>query len=206
MQLSKNQQRIIGCLLEKQSITPEHYPLSLNALTNACNQKTNRNPVLALSENDILTALDELMTLRLVTLEEGFSGRVNKYNHRFCNTEFSDLLFTEQQRAIICSLLLRGAQTPGELKAHGNRLANFSNVRDVEETLHQLMEQQHVKKLQREPGKRESRYHHLFADQQLNTDIKEEKIDLKNDELHELLAEIDELKAELRQIKSHLGL
>jgi len=89
MHLSANQQRVIGCLLEKQSTTPEHYPLSLNALTNACNQKSNRDPVVNLSESEVQQTLDELLSQRLVTLDEGLSGRVNKYDHRFCNTEFS---------------------------------------------------------------------------------------------------------------------
>ncbi|WP_350636698.1 DUF480 domain-containing protein, partial [Pseudoalteromonas sp. GW168-MNA-CIBAN-0100] len=88
----------------------------LNALTNACNQKSNRAPVLNLTDSEVQIALDELINARLVTIDEGLSGRVNKYDHRFCNTEFSSLKFSAQQRAIICLLLLRGAQTPGELK------------------------------------------------------------------------------------------
>ncbi|MBB1386112.1 YceH family protein [Pseudoalteromonas sp. SG45-5] len=209
MQLSANQQRIIGCLLEKQSTTPEHYPLSLNGLTNACNQKSNRDPVLNLTENDVQNALDELIEMRLVTIDEGLSGRVNKYDHRFCNTEFSNLQFSEQQRAIICLLLLRGAQTPGELRTRSNRLADFSNVNEVENALNELIKNDYVNKLDREPGKRDSRYVHLFDDQASNLTTNEtiRKVDtLKNNELDELLAEIDELKAELRQIKDHLGL
>jgi uncharacterized protein YceH (UPF0502 family) len=209
MQLSANKQRIIGCLLEKQSTTPEHYPLSLNGLTNACNQKSNRDPVLNLTENDVQNALDELIEMRLVTIDEGLSGRVNKYDHRFCNTEFSNLQFSEQQRAIICLLLLRGAQTPGELRTRSNRLADFSNVNEVENALNELIKNDYVNKLDREPGKRDSRYVHLFGDQASNLTTNEtiRKVDtLKNNELDELLAEIDELKAELRQIKDHLGL
>lgn len=208
MQLSANQQRVIGCLLEKQSTTPEHYPLSLNALTNACNQKSNRDPVLSLSESEVQSALDELVSLRLVTLDEGLSGRVNKYDHRFCNTEFSNLQFSSQQRAIICLLLLRGAQTPGELRTRSSRLAEFNNVSEVEAALDGLANDDYVIKLDREPGKRESRYIHLFADltieatSQPATAVEE----IKNDEINELLAEIEELKAELSRIKAHLGL
>lgn len=208
MQLSANQQRVIGCLLEKQSTTPEHYPLSLNALTNACNQKSNRDPVLSLSESEVQSALDELVSLRLVTLDEGLSGRVNKYDHRFCNTEFSNLQFSSQQRAIICLLLLRGAQTPGELRTRSSRLAEFNNVSEVEAALDGLANDDYVIKLDREPGKRESRYMHLFADltieatSQPATAVEE----IKNDEINELLAEIEELKAELSRIKAHLGL
>ncbi|PCC14090.1 YceH family protein [Pseudoalteromonas sp. JB197] len=209
MQLSANQQRIIGCLLEKQSTTPEHYPLSLNALTNACNQKSNRAPVLNLTDSEVQIALDELINARLVTIDEGLSGRVNKYDHRFCNTEFSSLKFSTQQRAIICLLLLRGAQTPGELKTRCARLANFNSVDDVELALNKLIENDIVTKLAREPGKRDCRYMHLLGDQPISeiTHPAEQTTDeLKNEELNELLAEVDELKAELQKIKAHLGL
>lgn len=208
MHLSANQQRVIGCLLEKQSTTPEHYPLSLNALTNACNQKSNRDPVVNLSESEVQQTLDELISQRLVTLDEGLSGRVNKYDHRFCNTEFSSLQLSAQQRAIICLLLLRGAQTPGELRTRSARLADFTNVSEVETALSALAKDDYVTKLEREPGKRESRYTHLFADpavapsQVPATEVAE----VKNDEINELLAEIEELKAELSRIKAHLGL
>lgn len=209
MQLSANQQRVIGCLLEKQSTTTEHYPLSLNGLTNACNQKSNRDPVVNFTENDVQNILDELIELRLVTIDEGLSGRVNKYDHRFCNTEFSNLQFSQQQRAIVCLLLLRGAQTPGELRTRSTRLAEFNNVNEVESALNELIENDYVIKLEREPGKRESRYIHQLADQQTNltNNTHEPKVNaLKNSELDELLAEVEQLKTELRQIKAHLGL
>lgn len=209
MQLSLEQQRVIGCLLEKQSTTPEHYPLSLNALTNACNQKSNRAPVVTLTEEHVLTTVNELISMRLVTLDEGFSGRVNKYDHRFCNTEFSHLQFDQQQRAIICVLLLRGAQTAGELKTRCNRLAEFSRIEDVEKSLEQLIQSNHVKKLPREAGKRDCRYIHLFADSPVNDnpkDVQPTTSELKNIELNELLAEIEELKSQLKQIKEYIGL
>lgn len=208
MHLSANQQRVIGCLLEKQSTTPEHYPLSLNALTNACNQKSNRDPVVNLSESEVQQTLDELLSQRLVTLDEGLSGRVNKYDHRFCNTEFSSLQLSTQQRAIICLLLLRGAQTPGELRTRSARLAEFTNVSEVETALSALAKDDYVTKLEREPGKRESRYMHLFADQAIapSPAPATEVAEVKNDEINELLAEIEELKAELSRIKAHLGL
>ncbi len=210
LQLSMEQQRVIGCLLEKQSTTPEHYPLSLNALTNACNQKSNRAPVVNYTEEQVQTTVDELISLRLVTVNEGLSGRVNKYDHRFCNTEFSHLQFDQQQRAIICLLLLRGAQTPGELKTRSSRLADFARIDDVEKSLEQLIQSNHVKKMPRESGKRDCRYIHLFADQSSVNDASLEAQthtdDIKNTELNDLLAEIDELKVQLKQIKAHLGL
>ena len=209
MQLSTNQQRILGCLLEKQSTTPEHYPLSLNALVNACNQKSNRDPVLSLTDEDVQNALDELIEMRLVTIDEGLSGRVNKYDHRFCNTEFSNLQFSAQQRAIVCLLLLRGAQTPGELRTRSARLADFNNVNEVEAALNKLIESEYVTKLEREAGKRDSRYIHLFSEQQNNpadafVALPSEVI--KDKELSDLLEEVEKLKAELRQIKAHLKL
>ncbi len=210
MQLSVEQQRVIGCLLEKQTTTPEHYPLSLNALTNACNQKSNRAPVLDLSQQQVQATIAELIDLRLVTEDEGLSGRVSKYDHRFCNTQFSHLQFNPQQRAIICLLLLRGAQTPGELKTRCARLADFTNVDDVEAALAQLIENSHVKKLPRESGKRDSRYIHLFTapsaknDEPIATQTMTDE--LENRELNDLLAEIDELKAQLKQIKEYIGL
>ncbi|KAF7774623.1 hypothetical protein PMAN_a3548 [Pseudoalteromonas marina] len=209
MQLSPHQQRVIGCLLEKQSTTPEHYPLSLNGLTNACNQKSNRDPVLNLTESDVQVALDELSEMRLVTVDEALSGRVNKYDHRFCNTEFSSLQFSAQQRAIICLLLLRGAQTPGELRTRSARLADFNNVDEVENALNKLIENEQVAKLPREAGKRESRYIHLFGEQPITPDsdtINLPSEAIKDKELNDLLREVEELKAELNQIKAHLGL
>ena len=210
MQLSVEQQRVIGCLLEKQTTTPEHYPLSLNALTNACNQKSNRAPVLELSQQQVQATIAELIDLRLVTEDEGLSGRVSKYDHRFCNTQFSHLQFNAQQRAIICLLLLRGAQTPGELKTRCARLADFTSIDDVEISLEQLIENSHVKKLPRESGKRDSRYIHLFTPPSAENDepIATQTItdELKNQELNDLLAEINELKAQLKQIKEYIGL
>jgi len=205
MELTQNQQRVIGCLLEKQVTTPEQYPLSLNALTNACNQKSNREPVLDLSEAEVQDTLEELMSLRLVTLDEGFSGRVNKYAHRFCNTEFGSLQFTEQEKALICVLLLRGPQTPGELRTRTNRLAEFHSVDEVESTLEKLVSQQHAVKHPRQPGKRENRYAHAFATQQA-MDESAQADEQDSGTLASLQAEVAELKAELAQIKAHLGL
>ena len=159
--------RIIGVMLEKETTTPEQYPLSLNSLTNGCNQKSNREPVMSLSENDVQNFVDELVQSNQLMVDQKASGRVNKYFHRFCNTEFGSLQFSAQQRAIICVLLLRGAQTPGELRTRTNRLADFNDVTEVESalnTLQNLNGQTFVKKLEREPGKRESRYVHLFSD------------------------------------------
>ena len=165
--LSAEQCRIIGVMLEKETTTPEQYPLSPNGILIGCNQKSNREPVMSLSEGDIQNLIDELVQVNQLMVDQKASSRVNKYFHRFCNTEFGSLQFTPQQRAIICVLLLRGPQTPGELRTRTNRLADFSDVSEVEATLNELQElngQVLVKKLAREPGKRDSRYVHLLSD------------------------------------------
>jgi uncharacterized protein YceH (UPF0502 family) len=165
--LSANQCRVIGVMLEKETTTPEQYPLSLNAITIGCNQKSNREPVTSFSENDVQNLIDELVEMNQLMVDRKASVRVNKYFHRFCDTEFGNLKFTPQQKAIICMLLLRGPQTPGELRTRTNRLADFNDVSDIETTLQQLQEgnnQTLIKKLEREPGKREARYVHLFSD------------------------------------------
>ena len=164
--LSIEQCRIIGIMLEKETTTPEQYPLSINGITTACNQKSNREPVMSLSEAEVQDNVDELVKMNLLMIDHKASGRVNKYFHRFCDTEFGDLKFTTQQRAIICLLLLRGPQTPGELRTRSNRLADFTDVNEVESALNQLQNLNNqilVKKLERLPGKRESRYVQLFS-------------------------------------------
>jgi uncharacterized protein YceH (UPF0502 family) len=166
IQLTPIQARLIGVLLEKEVTTPDQYPLSLNGLTLGCNQKSNREPVLNLSESEVQNVLDELRDKKLILEHTGSGSRVVKYKHRFCNTEFSDLKFSRQQLAIICVMLLRGPQTPGELRTRTNRLADFDNVEEIEATLkklHDLNDEQLVVKLDREPGKRDSRYAHLFS-------------------------------------------
>lgn len=165
--LSANQCRIIGVMLEKEITTPEQYPLSLNGITLGCNQKSNREPVTNFSESDVQNLVDELVEMNQLMVDRKASVRVNKYFHRFCDTEFGHLKFTRQQKAIICVLLLRGPQTPGELRTRTNRLADFTDVSEVETTLHQLQNLNSkilVKKLAREPGKRDSRYVHLLSD------------------------------------------
>ncbi|WP_087020069.1 YceH family protein [Thaumasiovibrio subtropicus] len=168
MEISLNaiEARIIGCLLEKEITTPDLYPLTLNSLTSACNQKSNREPVMQLSEAEVMDGLSSLKTKRLVSDDEAFGGRAVKYKHRFCNTEFGSLKLTEQQLGIACVMLLRGAQTPGELRTRTNRLCQFSDVKETEQVLESLMQHslgELVVRLPREAGKRESRYMHQFC-------------------------------------------
>jgi hypothetical protein len=162
--LTPHEARVIGVLIEKEITTPDQYPLSLNALTNACNQKSNRDPVMDLSEVVVQQTVDNLIKRFLVSRATGFGNRVTKYQHRFCNTEFGELKLSKQEVGIVCELLLRGPQTPGELRTHAERLCGFGDVSEVEDALAKLMarDEPFIVKLAREPGRRESRYAHLF--------------------------------------------
>ena len=165
-QLTAHEARVIGCLLEKQVTTPEQYPLSVNAVVTACNQKTNREPVMSLSEGEVQTLLDTLVKRHYLRTVSGFGNRVTKYEQRFCNSEFGDLKLSAGEVAVVTTLLLRGAQTPGELRSRAQRMHEFSDMQEVEQTLEGLASREdgpYVVRLAREPGKRESRYMHLFS-------------------------------------------
>lgn len=166
VELTPHEARVIGCLMEKQVATPDQYPLSLNALTNACNQKSNRHPVFELGERDVQAVVDGLMRKQLVLEKSGFGSRVPKYHQLFCNTQFGSLKFSPLQTAIVCELLLRGPQTPGELRTHAARMAPVKDVSEIEEAVEELMTRPagpYIVKLAREPGRRESRYAQLFT-------------------------------------------
>jgi uncharacterized protein YceH (UPF0502 family) len=166
IELTPPEARVIGCLIEKQITTPDQYPLSLNALVNACNQKSNRDPVLDLDESAVQRTLDGLSKRHFVVERSGFGSRVPKYQHRFCNTEFGSLKLDAQELGVVCELLLRGPQTPGELRSRASRLATFTDVSEVEAALARLSSREDgpfVTRLAREPGRRESRYAHLFS-------------------------------------------
>jgi uncharacterized protein len=165
-ELSTLEVRVIACLIEKQVTTPEQYPLSLNAVHNACNQKSNRDPVLALTESEVQGALDSLARRHLVLERSGFGSRVPKYQQRLCNTEFSSLQLSAQERAVLCELMLRGPQTAGELRARAARMASFADAAEVESALEALVQHSAgplVRRLAREPGRRELRYAQLLG-------------------------------------------
>ena len=166
IELSPLEARVIGCLIEKQITTPDQYPLSLNALVNACNQKSNRDPVMEVDEVTIQGTVDQLARKHFVVEKSGFGSRVPKFQHRFCNTEYGTLKLTAQELAIVCELLVRGPQTPGELRTRASRMAPFSEVGQVEAALESLRTREDgpfVVRLPREPGRRDSRYAHLFS-------------------------------------------
>jgi hypothetical protein len=206
--------RVIGCLIEKEITTPDQYPLSLIALSNACNQKSSREPVLDLDEATVQETVDGLIRKHLVNEKGGFGSRVTKYRHRFCNTEFGTLKFSEQELGIICELLLRGPQTPGELRTRTTRLCRFSDMQEVEVTLTGLMEREDgpfVARLSRETGKRESRYAHLFSGdaQTLDTagslDAAARLANPDPDRLDQLEKLVSELRRELDELKHRVA-
>lgn len=159
--LTENEVRVLGALIEKDITTPEYYPLSLNALVNACNQKSNRDPVMQLDENAVRDALGGLQAHRLAGPAGGADSRVTKYEHR-TQEVFN---FTRAEVAVLCVLLLRGPQTPGELRGRTERMHHFETLDDVQSALQKLMQRQPplAKVLPRQPGTKESRYVHLLA-------------------------------------------
>lgn len=167
IELTPPEARVIGCLIEKEITTPAAYPLSLSALTAACNQKSSREPVMQLSDMEVQQIVDGLIRKHLVSDRGGFGSRVTKYKHRFANVGFGSLEFSPQEMGILCLLLLRGPQTPGELRSRSNRLCKFDDVSETEAVLQGLVERSDgpfVVRLTREPGRREMRYAHLFGD------------------------------------------
>lgn len=166
LNLSANETRIIGCLMEKSVTTPDQYPLTLNALTNACNQKSSREPVMSLPQGVVQHDARLLESKHLLRIEEGFKRGVEKYAQRFCNTSFSELQFDAAQFAIVCLLLLRGPQTPGELRARSGRLHEFADNAAVVEALNCLIEREGdalAVQLPRTPGRKDAEYMHLFS-------------------------------------------
>ncbi len=202
--LSPLEARVLGCLIEKEISTPDQYPLSLNALVNACNQKSNRDPVISLSEREVQSVVDILIGRKLVTNVAGFNARVARYQHRFCNTEFGELKFSPAELAVLDELLLRGPQTPGELRSRCARMFAFTEVSEVDAVLEQLATKgPFVQRLEREPGKRESRYAQLFTPLPESTAPAQPV--LGADRLAELEAENAALREEVATLRAQLA-
>lgn len=211
-ELTATEARVIGCLLEKQVTTPEQYPLSVNGVVTACNQKTNREPVMNLSESDVQEQLDNLVKRHFLRTVSGFGNRVTKYEQRFCNSEFGNLKLSAAEVAIITTLLLRGAQTPGELRSRASRMYEFSDMAEVESTLENLATREdgpYVVRLAREPGKRESRYMHLFCGEVDEAIAAADELPVASGDLQArveaLETEVAELKQRLDSLLAHLG-
>src|SRR5215471_15704150 len=167
--LNEIEARVLGSLIEKDITTPDYYPLSLNALVNACNQKNNRDPVMALDENAVRNALTTLQEKRMAGPASGADSRVTKYEHRLQEV----FNFDRREIAVVCVLLLRGAQTPGELRGRTERMYHFDTLEDVVSTLDRLAQRESplVCILARQPGTKEYRYMHLFSGEPLEPTV-----------------------------------
>lgn len=201
--------RVLGALVEKDITTPDYYPLSLNALINACNQKNNRDPVMNLNEDAVRQALSGLQQQKLAGPAGGADSRVTKYEHRIQEV----FNFTRAETAIICVLLLRGPQTPGELRGRAERMFRFEELSDVQSTLQRLMQREPalVKALPRQPGTKEIRYAHLLSGEDeawvstpapASTGIFES---IDGDRVARLEEELKELRTELADLRQQLA-
>jgi uncharacterized protein YceH (UPF0502 family) len=205
--LSAVEVRVLGSLVEKDITTPDYYPLSLNALVNACNQKNNRDPVTSLSEDEVRQALSSLQEKRLAGPASGADSRVTKYEHRLQEV----YNFDRREIAILCVLLLRGPQTPGELRGRTERMHHFEDLDEVQSTLQRLADRDPslVKVLPRQPGTKESRYVHLFAGEQPDWEHPVAKAntaqEAQPDQITELRAEVAELRREIAELRAQLA-
>jgi uncharacterized protein YceH (UPF0502 family) len=199
---------VLGALIEKDITTPEYYPLSLNALVNACNQKSNRDPVMQLDEDAVRDAVEGLQQDRLAGPAGGADSRVTKYEHRLQEV----YNFTRPEIAVLCVLLLRGPQTPGELRGRGERMHRFEALEDVQSALQKLMQREPplAKVLARQPGTKESRYAHLMAGDVGETmgpaqiGAAAERGPAEGERIARLEAEVAELRREVGGVKDQL--
>ena len=206
--LSEHEVRVLGSLVEKDITTPEYYPLSLNALVNACNQKSNREPVMQLDEAAVRDALQGLQEQRLAGPAGGADSRVTKYEHRLQEV----FNFTRPEIAVLCVLLLRGPQTPGELRGRSERMHRFEALDDVQSALQKLMQREPAlaKVLPRQPGTKEARYLHLFAGDEVVADVQQaagpahERHSADVERLVRLEEEVSALRREMSEIKDQL--
>lgn len=205
--------RVVGSLIEKQVSTPEHYPLSLNALTNACNQKNSREPVMALSDIEVQQALDSLIKKHLASENSGYGSRVVKYQHRFFNSEFGGTHFDAQQMGVVCELLLRGPQTPGELRTRTARLCKIADASQVEQVLNELAHHADgpfVVQLPRQPGRRDSQYAQLFCGEvdaavEAQPHVAKSLAGSDRERIEQLEQTVVQLRQELDELKQRLG-
>ena len=212
LSLTATEVRVLGSLIEKDSTTPEYYPLSLNALMNACNQKSNRDPVMHLDEDAVRDAIDGLQQQRMAGPAGGADSRVTKYEHRLQEV----FNFTRPEIAVLCVLLLRGPQTPGELRGRAERLHSFAALDDVQSALQKLAQREPplVKVLPRQPGTKESRWVHLMAGDVVveempqtagvtsgRSSVDAERIVKLEEEMTALRTEVGELKEQMERFR-----
>ncbi len=205
IKLTETEVRVLGALIEKDITTPEYYPLSLNALVNACNQKSNREPVMQLDEDAVRDALEGLQEQRLAGPARDADSRVTKYEQRLQEV----FNFTRPEIAVLCVLLLRGPQTPGELRGRTERLHHFETLDDVQSALQKLMQRDPplAKVLPRRPGTKESRYAHLLAGDVVEAEMPAyastagERNPADAERIARLEGEVAELRREVGEVK-----
>lgn len=206
MNLDPIEVRVLGCLLEKSMTTPEYYPLTLNAITTASNQKSNREPVMSLAEAQVEQALENLGGQYLVMEKTPKGSRVRKYAHRFADTISEELSFSKGELAVLALLLLRGPQTAGELRNRCQRMFEFGDLEEVNQVLETLRlhkDGPYVQALAREPGRRERRYQHLLGDEEQtpvlesSTDSPEPNATPKQNDLENRVLELEQRLARL---------
>jgi uncharacterized protein len=202
VKLTTAEARVLGALIEKEATTPDYYPLSLNALMNACNQRSNREPVMDLDEDELRQALHGLEAKQIGGRARSADGRVTKYEH-WLGEAFN---FSRAETAVICILLLRGPQTPGELRGRTERLHEFTEISDVTAGLQKLMEREPplVTLLPRQPGARESRYAHLLCGpvefaMASSADVAAEDPSLSTSQYEDRIAQLESTVAELQR-------
>ncbi len=208
IKLTDTEVRVLGALIEKDITTPEYYPLSLNALVNACNQKSNRDPMMQLDEDAVRDALEGLQEQRMAGPARGADSRVTKYEQRLQEV----FNFTRPEIAVLCVLLLRGPQTPGELRGRTERLHRFETLDDVQSALQKLMQRDPplAKVLPRQPGTKESRYAHLLggdvvdAEMPVHAATAVERNPADAERIAQLEEEVAELRREVGEVKDQL--
>jgi len=202
MQLSDVEVRILGCLIEKEATTPDNYPLSLNGLTNACNQLSNREPVMSLGEDAVKWAVNNLRQQSLVRAIQPRDARVMKFQHLV--TETLDL--DQSARAVLCVLMLRGPQTLAEIKTRTNRLAEFTNLGDVEAAVRELIDRGLAVEMARRAGQKETRYAHLLSgppsEAPADAPITIAATEPPRDRIAELEASLEEVRRELAALRT----
>jgi uncharacterized protein YceH (UPF0502 family) len=213
IELSFPEARVLGCLIEKELTTPDYYPLTLNSLVTACNQTTNRDPVVAFDDKTVQTALDSLREKKLATVIFGAGSRVQKYRHDFL--EHYEL--SPKEVALLCVLLLRGAQTPGELRQRAERMAGFASLQDVESTLDDLTrgESPLVGVIPAGLGRKEKRYVHLLSGEPseaalapvtvVTQQVTDSAAQANASQIEALQSEVASLKAELQQLREEFS-
>ena len=215
-ELTDRQIRVLGALIEKQITTPDQYPLTLKSLQSACNQKSNRDPVMNLGEAEVRDVVAELDALYLISQRAEYGSRVTKHRQRFCNTEFGTLTFEPGELAVLVLLMLRGPQTPGELRSRSGRLHAFESVDEVIHALDALAQRDEgpfARQLAREPGRREHRYRHCLG----GTELPEapaapapvatapQRAESASSRLDALEARVHQLEVTLARLREQLG-